>query len=242
MKTNHVLTLALLWACGCAPDPDFSTHRSAVLTASRMDPRIVLAERAHAHAIADSTLGGAAAVDMSSTPDGSEYLSNLVACALTDSQTITVGGIEYTGELGLAVTWTVIPLGAAARGWVSACVLARLSGVDVALPISLRGPRAALTPSPEERAGWTVQEGAFFGDLFKAPCTNLDWFACRGADPAPADRTCTVPDPSHPGSTMCGLTYAGLCSEACDRVYGIYRDCETDGRRFAQPITVYGTP
>jgi hypothetical protein len=178
---------------------------------------------------------------MAGTPDGGEYLTNLVACALPAWQTINVGGIEYGGEVGLAPVWAYAPIGAADRGWVSGCVLARLSGAAVALPISLRGPRAVLATSPAERTAWPLEEGAFFGDLFTAPCTELAWFACRGVDPAPVDRTCTVPDPNHLGLTLCGLSYAGMCSKVCERFAGVYRECSAS-RRFAQPVSVYDAP
>jgi len=242
MNTKHVLILAVLLIAACELAPDLSTQRAAVLTASRMDPRIVRAQRENAHVLAAGRITGAAAATMASTPDGSEYLSNLVACALPSWQTVTVSGIDYTGELGLAPTWAYGPLLASGRGWVSGCVLARMSGTAVALPISIRGPRPALDASPDERTTWSAEEGAFFGDLFTAPCTNLAWFACRGVDPATADRTCTLPDPDRPGLTLCGLSYAGMCSGVCDRSDGIYRDCDAGGRVFTQPITVYDAP
>jgi hypothetical protein len=53
------------------------------------------------------------------------------------------------------------PLRKAGRGWVSACLFARVNDHSVAEPLSMRGPTQALVTTPEEAATWSLEEGAF---------------------------------------------------------------------------------
>ena len=75
---------------------------------------------------------------------------------------------------------------------------------------------------------FTVQEGAFFGNIFDnpdAPIEDIDWHACSGtgvAQASAAERDCAVENvngyteggvwfPPEPGRTICGFKYAGPC-------------------------------
>ena len=64
---------------------------------------------------------------------------------------------------------------------------------------------------------FSLQEGAFYGNLFSDPDAPLDWNACRGRDQAAGERgdlrmrDCTEPDLDNPTLTKCGFKYAGDC-------------------------------
>jgi hypothetical protein len=204
--------------------------------------------------------------DFISAPEGRELLSFIVSCALPEDVTLVATApdgtpLEFPGELGLANEWLDHPLRKAGRGWVSACLFARVNNNDVALPISLRGQHQALATPPEEEAAWTLEEGAFYGDYFVAPGEPVQWIACRGKDQATGetgglvDRDCTEPDPNDPTHTKCGFIYAGDCGDfapvhACEHFspQGYYRDCRdqpSDGPNsdvFHQVITVFVLP
>ncbi|HKX83802.1 MAG TPA: hypothetical protein VJL58_06270, partial [Pyrinomonadaceae bacterium] len=160
-----------------------------------------------------------AIADFMTTEVGREVLGFIVSCALPEGSTFVTnvgsGNIEFLGELGLADEWLTHPLKKAGRGWVSACLFARINDSNLPLPISLRGQQQSLFASADEKAGWTLEEGSFYGDYFVAPGEPVQWIARRGRDQATGEtgglleRDCTEPDPNNPGYTMCGLKYAG---------------------------------
>lgn len=200
------------------------------------------------------------------TEEGREVLGFIVSCALPDGFTLVATAsdgtaFEYFGELGLADEWLTHPLKKAGRGWVSACLFARVNDSDVPLPISMRGPHQALSATSDERAGWSLEEGAFYGDYFVAPGEPVQWIACRGRDQALVEtgglleRDCTEPDPNDPTRTMCGFKYSGDCGNfapvsACDHFApdGFYRMCqdqpgeESHSDLFRQVITIFVAP
>ncbi len=161
------------------------------------------------------------AQELLSTPDGREVLTYLVGCAVPEGQVLigTHDGTDYEffGELGLAPGWLRHRLDHQGKGWVSACMFARVNVHNVSLPVSLRGPHRNLDVSAEERAGWVLEEGAFYGNLFTPGDDPINWIACRGKDQAAGetgglvDRDCAEPDPANPGKTLCGFKYAGDC-------------------------------
>jgi len=200
--------------------------------------------------------------DFLATPDGQEVFSFIVSCALPSEATLIATLPDGTpmrlfGELNLASEWLTHPLKKAGRGWVSACLFARINGSNVALPISLRGQHQELATVSGETVGWPLEEGAFYGDYFVAPGEPVQWVACRGKDQAAfeigglIERDCTEPDPLNPGHTKCGLIYAGDCAAptlpACEQLspQGYYRNCrdhpgdETNSDVFRQVITVF---
>src|SRR5262249_23357526 len=97
-----------------------------------------------------------------------------------------------------------------------------------------------------ERDAWSLQEGAFFGDIFVAPDLPIPWFACRGSgsvdDGALADRVCTEEDPSRPGTTRCGMTFAGVCWRSCDMERGVYQDGWSGEFSTRHVVTVFLIP
>jgi hypothetical protein len=201
--------------------------------------------------------------DFLTTPQGREVLSYIVGCALPNGLTLVATGtdgtvFEFFGEVGLAEEWLHHPLHKAGRGWVSACLFARVNDQDVSVPISMRGPHEALDTTPDEEAGWPLEEGAFYGDYFVAPGEPIQWVACRGRDLAAgesgglAERNCARPDPNNPGRTLCGFTYAGDCGDfagepVCKHLSGgaFYRNCHDNSNsdphsdQFRQVITTF---
>jgi hypothetical protein len=209
--------------------------------------------------------------DLLATPDGREVFSLVVSCALPSNVTLvaTVDGMDFDfpGEIGLAPQWLFNRLDRVGQHWVSACMFARVSAHEVVIPISMRGPSRALATDAAERATWTLEEGAFFGNAFGPPDQPLQAFACRGRDKAAvntgelADRDCAAPDPANPGFTLCGMMFAGDCGDfaahpACEAFSPqgtFYQQCHTspiqhhpvddsDAQVFEQVITTFVTP
>ena len=116
-------------------------------------------------------------------------LSFIVSCALPADAALVATlpdgePFEFYGEIGLANEWLNHPLRKAGRGWVSACLFARVNNHDVTAPLSMRGQTQALATTPDEQATWSLEEGAFYGDYFVAPGEPVQWIACRGKDQA----------------------------------------------------------
>ncbi len=201
------------------------------------------------------------AAGLLATDNGREVLSFIVSCALPETDSLVLPGpvpLEFLGELGLAPEWIDHPLRESGRGWVSACLYARINAHDVPLPISLRGQHPALAADAAEAAEWNLEEGAFYGDFFAPTTDTFAWIACQGADQAAGetgglvDRDCAEPDPADPTHTLCGLSFAGNCGEfsathVCKHFspHDFYRDCRDQPlgaaapRRFKEIITVY---
>lgn len=258
MKLRTLLTCSValvLAVVGCS-DPSSSSDASPIfrIASNSLNPRIVLANHGAANTLAEHRVTGErlgahrfsvspAASELLATEDGRQLFVVLVACALSDRTTIvaTVDGteLEFFGEVGIAPHWLTNPLGQQGQEWVSACVLAKLNGHDVVNIISMRGTHSALATSPEERTTWSLEEGAFFGDVFAPQDKPIQWLACRGkgqvSDPSAGgliDRVCAKEDSANPGKTECGLTYAGSCDYVCAQGYGFYAECKILGRVF----------
>ena len=276
-----ITTVSLLAAC--ADVPGESTTHNAVVTGNRVTvngvtTNRVTVNRLPANRLSETRLSnGALNVNMDSagkllsTEDGRGVFSFIVSCALPSDAVLQadVDGTtyEFLGELGLAPEWMSGPLGAEGQGWVSACIFARVNTRDVALPISMRGANQALATNIDERAGWSIEEGAFYGNLFTPLDQPIQWIACRGVGQASGEfgglieRDCAEPDPANPGFTLCGFTYAGDCgsfsaAQACEQFSAtgaFYRRCHSaplasplknggTNPVFAQVITTYVTP
>lgn len=197
-----------------------------------------------------------AAAGLLATADGREVLSFIVSCALPEAVTVfataTDGTVyEFFGDLGLASEWLDHPLREAGRGWVSACLFARVNDHGLPQAFSLRGQNKALAVTPEEAANYTLEEGAFYGDYFVTQGQPIEWIACRGEDEASSElgglvsRDCAEPDPADATHTYCGLTFAGDCGDfapthACKQFspHDFYRKCQ-DHR---EVITVFVAP
>lgn len=258
----YVAVLSLLTACAVTPgeSPHESTTSAEVVSVNRVAGNRVAGNRIELNRISLSRLAlrrlsssrlmlTSEARNLLVDDDGRELLSLVVSCAVPLGTTLvaTVNGVDFDfpGEIGLAPQWLSIRLDPVGQRWVSACMLARVSAHEVVIPISMRGPSPALATDALERATWTLEEGAFFGDVFGPLDEPLQWFACRGRDKAKgnagelADRDCAAPDPAHPGITLCGMVFAGDCGnfardQACEAFSPrgtFYEDCHTSPLR-----------
>ena len=233
---SAVLALSL---AGCLVDKlDTSSTSQSIVVDNRIAANRIAANRIAANRIAANRIAAnrltltTNANDLINTDDGREVLTYIVSCAIPDGTTLVgtaTDGTQYEflGEIGLAPNWLEWPLDQTDEGWISACLFSRINAFDVAVPVSLRGPNAALATTPDELAGWTVQEGAFYGQYFLPQDEPIQWFACSGsmvAEAVLAQRVCASPDPAHPGLTLCdyqdpdtgewtGVHYAGNCGD-----------------------------
>ena len=233
---SRLLVVMALSLVACSLDPSESTTSGAatvpnpdkIIGNKIIGNKLAAAKLAAAQLAARRLANGHLAVNMTtakdllSTADGREVFSFIVSCALPLDVTLeaTVGAdtLEFPGDIGLFPAWLDHPLSREGQGWVSACLFSRVNRNDVAVQISLRGPNRALTTDRNERAQYSVEEGAFYGNLFTRPDQPINWIACRGEGIASGDtglgeRDCAKPDPRHPGFTLCGFFFAGDCGD-----------------------------
>jgi hypothetical protein len=232
-----LLIPAIALLAACADVPGEAVVREAVVTGNRVTANRVTGNRVTANRVAANRVAAhritahrltvdGAANELLATVDGRDLFSVLVNCAIPEGLTLeaTVGDTTFLffGELGLARDWLDHPLDREGRGWVSACVFAKINVRDVLIPISVHGPDHGLATTSDERATWSVEEGAFYGDMFTPLDEPILWIACRGAGQAAGesggliDRDCAEEDPAHPGLTQCGFVYAGDCGDFGD--------------------------
>lgn len=177
-----------------------------------------------------AALTGAAITSIAATSDGQSFLSYLVGCALTSSQTLTTTGstpYSYTGSLGLAPGWTSAALSGSERKWVSACMLARSNSIGTSVSLSLRGTHPELYLSGE--GGYAIQEGTFYGDIFfggagKHVCADVDVIN-RPTYGSLKTRVCAYSDNGDGTPTPCGFIYDGLCASTCSFTSPNYTTC-----------------
>lgn len=205
------------------------------LAANRLAANRLAANRLAANALSSTRLeANMATAELLETAEGRDVYAYLVSCALGSEITIqaevpgandaycTNGTCTFAGGMGLADYWINHKLNPQGQRWITACVLARVNLYEQAEAISLRGPHDSLVPTLVEFQNFTLEEGAFFGNLFSGDA-EIDWNACRGkgkfeAGPGTgtggsiAMRDCTWPDPANPGKTLCGFNYAGDCA------------------------------
>jgi hypothetical protein len=220
-------------AVACTDVPTESSGHQAVVSSNRLSANRLSANRLSANRLSANRLSAnrlsanrltvnlEATGNLLSTEEGRELFSFVVGCALPDDITLeaTVSGttFDFFGEIGLVPSWLHHPLNDDGKGWISACLFARVNDHDELIPISLRGPNPALATDAAERAGTPLEEGAFYGNLFTPLDRPIDWIACRGRDQAAGefggltDRDCAEPDPANPGFTQCGFKFAGDC-------------------------------
>lgn len=164
-----------------------------------------------------------ASTNLLSTTEGRDILKYVVSCAIPkgvtligEHQSVTY---EFDGDIGLAPAWIERGLRESEQRWVSACLISRVNRFGVPVSISIRGSHPALKVSVSEARDYKVQEGAFFGNVFRAVDEPIIWNACRGEGQAAGDsgtldlRDCAEPDPANPGQTLCGFKYAGDCAD-----------------------------
>jgi hypothetical protein len=271
---SWLVVLVASWLASCAQAPAESRTTADVIMLDRLETSVIVANRANAiplaaHPLADAqsrVSSNAAALLASST--GIELFSFFVSCALPADVTLlaTIDGaeLEFFGEFGLAPQWRSAALDFAGQRWVSACVFARVNAHDLAVAFSARGPNLGLAADGDERAAFTLEEGAFYGNLFVPLSQPIQWFACRGRDEAAgqagglADRDCADQDPAKPNLTVCGFVFTGNCGSfagelACESFSPngtYYRRCHTaptqngqwQGEVFEQVITTFVRP
>jgi hypothetical protein len=204
------------------------------LAANKLAANKLAANKLGAYALSSTKIeANLAAAEILATADGRDVYAYLVSCALPGNVSIeaavpgaedaycTNGTCTFPGGLGLADYWVDHKLNPQGQRWVTACVLARVNLYEQAEAISLRGPHDNLVPALNEFESFTLEEGAFFGNVF-SDGTEIDWNACRGRDKVQAGRgtgtggslgmrDCSWPDPANPAKTLCGFNYAGDC-------------------------------
>jgi hypothetical protein len=212
------------------------------LAANRLAANRLAANRLAANKLAASRLSenrleaNSDAAEMLSTADGREVYSYIINCALPNGKEIdaTIPGApdtappntlytcskescSFPGSIGLADYWIDHRLDVKGQRWVTACLLARVNYYGVKVIISLRGVAPQLLVGKHEAERFSLEEGAFYGNIFSDPNKPLDWNACRGRDAAAGEtgdlklRACTDPDPNDSTHTKCGFNYAGDC-------------------------------
>jgi hypothetical protein len=284
MTSSRWLALSFaLAAVGCVPDegtPTLGSTQAAITADNKISANKISANKISANKISANKISAnkisankisanmLAAGDLLATSDGRDVYAYLVSCALPASQTLeaVVDGVTYdfAGSIGLASDWIDRALTDREQAWVSACMIARVNAYDISVQISMRGDHDALGVTPAEAAAYTLEEGAFYGDIFTPDTQPIVWVACRGRAQAHGetggliDRDCT--EPAGNGVTMCGFTYAGDCGDfnstrvtpyACrDNEDGFYEKCHDQpgvgawptAATFKQVITVFVQP
>jgi hypothetical protein len=219
-------------ATACVDGPDVSTRTQSVLEGNAIATNGIATNGVALNGIAtngiatnklSNNLYSLASNDLMSTAEGREVLKYVIGCAIPSGVTLTgsKSGVTYnfTGEIGLAPSWLNRGLRESEQRWVSACLLARVNRFGVPVSISIRGDHSALAVTATEAHDYTVEEGAFYGNVFRAVEAPIIWNACRGRDQAAGDsgtldlRDCAEPDPANPGLTLCGFKYAGDCAD-----------------------------
>jgi hypothetical protein len=256
------------WAIATTGTPRAAETRNRLaanrLAANRLAANRLAANRLAANALSSTRLeANMATAEILATADGRDVYAYLVSCALPADVSIqaTIPGAEdayctggtctFPGGLGLADYWVDHKLNPEGQRWVTACVLARVNLYEQAEAISLRGAHDSLIPASNERDVFTLEEGAFFGNIF-ADDAELDWNACRGRDklawgPGSGSggslgmRDCTWPDPAQPGKTLCGFNYAGDCASFTDppEPYSCKSLESTGFTSFTTPVTLH---
>jgi len=258
------------------------------LATNRLATNRLATNRLAAYALTSTRLEASeAATELLATEGGRDVYSYLVSCALPEGIQIeaTVPGAPdigppdanyvcaaerctFYGALGLAADWIDHRLASKDERWISACMFARVNANDTAEAVSLRGDHPALVVPVDEGELFTLEEGAFYGNLFTHEDDPIDWNACRGEGQAQGEtgglalRDCAEENPADPGRSYCGFNYAGDCRDftpafpipyACKSfgaTLGIEGDCHTtsgDGhwpssRTYREVITVYVSP
>jgi hypothetical protein len=179
------------------------------MTANALTTNAFTANSLTASALTTNPLTAAALKD----PNARELLKYITSCALPEGKSITFAtkGVKYTypGQLNLAPEWGVAggSCNEECQGWVSACLLARIDYLGEKVTISLRGDKAALTPTFAELATYTKREGTYYGNVFKATQERL---ACISPSNTGLPRVCG------PSLDDCVVDAIGSCSKTCD--------------------------
>jgi len=176
-----------------------------------------------------------------------EFLKYTVSCALNPNQSLTIPldpPVVLPGSLGLAGDWTRRRIDAADQERVSACLSARVNFFGAHVNISIRG-RGLEPPTVDEIAEYTLQEGAFWGNIFAEHKPEL--FACTNEENLENSyaslRFCSTGFPIIDGSSIsCGpLRHVGSCDNLCE-VNPAHPDEFRVCGRFQEVLSVYLPP
>ena len=205
------------------------------------------------NALSTTTLMDTASYDaLFATPNDRLFFQYMVECALPEGAKLKYSGangmLEFHGALGLAPEWAMSSCGQPCQEWVTACMFARTNYYGIPVQFSMRGANPAIMVGDDEKKFATVEEGAFFGNMFLDPQVG---FACRGSGDDPITtvvRRCTFADPGM-GATgappNCWFFQMGTpCASICDGrdPNGGYLRCNTPndaGPQWTRPITIY---
>jgi hypothetical protein len=234
-----VFVVAASVLAACVGDPDTSTTGQNAEVHNRIATNRIATNRIATNRIATNQLAGAAlsrnrlqvkmpeASDLLSTADGRTVYSYLVSCAVPanitleadisgaadttpdDPYTCVNGHCVFPGSVGIAPEWLKHRLDHKGAEWVSSCMFARCNAHDTSEAISMRGDDKALAVSPDEAALYTVEEGAFYGNMFTDDDEPIAWYACEGEGQASGEfgglvvRDCTEALACNPDGT-CG--------------------------------------
>lgn len=225
-------TIALCGLLGaCAEEPNLGSTESHVESANRLAVNRLAVNRLAVNRLAVNRLAvnrlavngmAQASADveaLAAEEGGLELLSYMVSCALPEGESLAVAGDVLNGSIGVAPGWLDNGLDISGQRWLTACLLARVNYFGVEVRLSLRGANGALTTSAEERAAYSVYEGAFWGNLFgetaeKTSCTSAYKATAPQVGTLP-QRECTVTDTAT-GRTRCDYTPAGTCEDICE--------------------------
>jgi hypothetical protein len=183
---------------------------------------------------------------MSATADDRASMAYVVKCALASGHNITGNYIDdlgqpqtitYLGNIGLADGWTSAALTSTQQQEVTACLTGHVNSAGANITISLRGAPSQLTCTSPELTGYTLQEGAYFGNVFDS--TGL--YVCKGTGTSTlSGRNCTYAN-TIGARTACGFIYTGLCSNVCVFSSGYATGCVYNSTAYNNPVTTYLT-
>jgi len=230
MRTITTVVFVAMMATACVGDPDVSTRTHGVAEGNAIAINAIAINGIALNGIAingiainslSNNLYELTSTDLLATDEGREVLKYAISCAIPYGIALTssYAGMTYNfvGEIGLAPGWLDRGLRDTEQRWVSACLLARVNRFGVPVSISIRGPHDALQVTEEEAVTYSVEEGSFYGNVFRGVEGPMVWNACRGQDQAVSEsgtlelRDCAEPDPENPGLSLCGFNYAGDC-------------------------------
>jgi hypothetical protein len=120
--------------------------------------------------------------------------------------------------------------------WVSACVLARTNAYGVHVEISMRAPadapqavKDALAVSPDERAAYTLREGAYYGNIFATTPTTPPPSSGSGPATGPIASTPSYYACAGPGSNIPEVTKRFCSSQGDQSVINVPGVCLATG-------------
>jgi hypothetical protein len=232
--TGLSFTVALLLS-GCIgspgsqeiPEGEVGVARSELLTMNALTMNALTM-----NALSPSNLGAIQAP--STTGDLSRLLLKYtVSCAFDATQSFdftwtdgsnVVHNDTYWGSLGLARSWSTKPLLTSRQQWVSACLISRVNWYGISVPLSARGGTSGLNATdPAELSTYSMEEGAFWGNLFAVSPYAYSCDSSRNDSYSRSSlRECAAGHVDS-GSNLvnCGMIHrVGSCDTYCDPLTG----------------------